>query len=177
MARDGSAKTNIVILLSSLPISMEEFNHWWKNVLISNEKRRKVLRLELKKKLLQNLQRCFPFYGTIAIPPLKPLGLGICKEGLWKADPSENPITQWDLWGWIIWVWDAVTMGLLNWGGILAQFSLSGRDNSTIRKLSKITHQMCLSNTLDFTQIPYLNTQSRFEKGKFAGDIHLYTFF
>lgn len=74
--------------LSSLQISMG-----WKFVLIFNEKRRKVLRLELKKKLLQYLQRCFPLYGTIAIPPLKPLGLGICKEGLWKADPSENPIT------------------------------------------------------------------------------------
>lgn len=61
-------------------------------------------------------------------------------------------------------------------GGILAQFSLSGRDNSTIRKLSKITHQMCLSNTLDLT-FPHLNTQTRFEKGKFAGDIHFYTGF
>ena len=70
-------------------------------------------------------------------------------------------------------------MGLLNWGGgggILAQFCLSGRDNSTIRKLSKITHQMCLSNTLDFV-FPYLNTQTRFEKGEFAGDIHFYTGF
>lgn len=52
----------------------------------------------------------------------------------------------------------------LGGGGILAPFSLSGRDNSTIRKLSKITHQMCLSNTLDFTQIPYLNTQTRLKK-------------
>lgn len=56
-----------------------------------------------------------------------------------KADPSENPITQWDLWEWIVWVWDAVKMGAaeLGGGGIFSTvLSKWERDNSTIRKLS-----------------------------------------
>lgn len=101
--------------LSSLPISMEEFNRW-KNALISNEKRRKVLRLEFRKKLLQ---RCFPFSGK-SRSQWKPyysmrsmrvdcLGVGRCENG--------------GCW--------------IGGGGIFSTvLSKWERDNSTIRKLS-----------------------------------------